>query len=261
MRVARGGADLDAQLGQRLVVGRQLQHGFGAVQQQAQPERAVVQALRGHDVRGLEPSAAATWASTTGLGAERLSGGAAKARRFVPGSRRIFTRPTLHSCTMKSLACGCPPASSQLWQLPSVGWPAKGQLAARREDAHAVVGRGVGGRQQESRFGQVGPFGKALHRGVVQAAAVHHHGQGVAEVRGGREHVDLLECALLHGLLKKSFGQDKGRSSTPRVAGRARRVWYQRSRWGRAGRAAAGRTSGASRSPAGCRPCRTARRL
>ena len=54
----------------------------------------------------------------------RRSGGAAKARRAR--SRRMRTSPTPHSCTTRPARRGCPPASSQAWQLPSVGCPAKG---------------------------------------------------------------------------------------------------------------------------------------
>ena len=41
-------------------------------------------------------------------------------------SRRMRTRPTPHCCTTSPRARGRPPAASQAWQLPSVGWPANG---------------------------------------------------------------------------------------------------------------------------------------
>ena len=39
----------------------------------------------------------------------------------------------------------------------------------------------------------MGPLRKALHGRVVKASAVQHHGQRVAEKRGGRKDIDLLE--------------------------------------------------------------------
>ncbi|MNV62659.1 hypothetical protein D3C71_1552150 [compost metagenome] len=75
----------------------------------------------------------------------------------------------------------------------------KRQLATGREDAHAVVGIRVGGRQQKRGFGQVGPAGKGLHGLVAQAFAVEHHSQRVAAVRGLGEHIDLHEGACTHG--------------------------------------------------------------
>ena len=80
----------------------------------------------------------------------RRSGGAAKASRAP--SRRMRTRPTPHCCTISLARAAGRRAASQAWQLPSVGWPANGSSRAGREDAHAVVGRRVGGRQQEGRL-------------------------------------------------------------------------------------------------------------
>ena len=57
----------------------------------------------------------------------RRSGGAANASRAP--SRRMRTRPTPHCCTI-SPPRGWPPAASQAWQLPSVGWPANGSSRA-----------------------------------------------------------------------------------------------------------------------------------
>jgi hypothetical protein len=54
---------------------------------------------------------------------ERTIGGAANARPSAV--RRSGTSPAAHSCTISS-AVGEPPADSQAWQVPSVGWPANG---------------------------------------------------------------------------------------------------------------------------------------
>ena len=84
------------------------------------------------------------------------------------------------------------------------GVSGKRQLAPRAEDAHAVVGPGRaafgGGRQHKGGFREVGPVRELLHRLGGQARAVQHHGQGVATVGGGGEHIDLLEGAVVHGL-------------------------------------------------------------
>ena len=57
-------------------------------------------------------------------GSSRTSGGAANAR---PSSlRRMATSPAPHSWRTTPSTSGTPPLSSHAWQLPSVGWPAKG---------------------------------------------------------------------------------------------------------------------------------------
>jgi hypothetical protein len=84
----------------------------------------------------------------------------------------------------------------------------KRQLSAGREDAHAVVGRGFGGRQHKGGFRQVGPLRKTLHGRVVQAAAVQHHGQRIAEVGLGGEDIDLFEGPVLS--LSKGAGFHEG---------------------------------------------------
>ena len=53
------------------------------------------------------------------------SGGAANARRPLAASRRMGTRPTPHSWTIRS-PLGTPPAASHACAEPSVGWPANG---------------------------------------------------------------------------------------------------------------------------------------
>ena len=84
------------------------------------------------------------------------------------------------------VAPGVPPASSQAWQVPSVGWPANGSSGAGREDAHAVVGvRVVGGSTNvvSERFVQ---FANRCISSVVEPVAVEHDGDRVAGVRRRR---------------------------------------------------------------------------
>ena len=79
------------------------------------------------------------------------------------------------------------------------GVAGEGQFLARGENAHAVVGAGLGWRQHEGGFGEVGPGGELLHPGVAEALAVEDHGDGVAAVGDLREDVDLLEGDDAHG--------------------------------------------------------------
>jgi hypothetical protein len=67
-------------------------------------------------------------ASGSSTGPDRTSGGAASASPASVG--RIWIRPAPHSCTYVSGLAGPPPASSQAWQVPSVGCPANGNSAA-----------------------------------------------------------------------------------------------------------------------------------
>ena len=86
---------------------------------------------------GCRPSAASTRARWVASGVLRVSGGAAKAMRtaeaVVPPARgRSATTPTAHSWRTSMIspagpvAWGWPPWASQAWQVPRVGWPAKG---------------------------------------------------------------------------------------------------------------------------------------
>ena len=103
----------------------------------------------------------------------------------------------LHHILALRLAAGLQPGVAAAQR----GVAGKGQLAARAEDADLVVSTGLRGRQQEGGLRQVGPVGEVLHLFGAQARAVQHHGQRVAQVRHGGEHIDLLECAGLHGVL------------------------------------------------------------
>jgi hypothetical protein len=64
------------------------------------------------------------------------------------------------------------------------------QFRARCEDPQPVVGRGLRGRQQEGRLGQVQPPGDGLHRVGVEALGVEYDRDRVAAQRLAGEHVD-----------------------------------------------------------------------
>jgi hypothetical protein len=72
------------------------------------------------------------------------------------------------------------------------------QLAARREDAHAIVGARLGRREQETRLAQVGPARERLHALVVERVGAVHDRERVAAQRGGGENVDLGELEAAH---------------------------------------------------------------
>ena len=111
---------------------------------------------------------------------------------------------------------GRPPAASQAWQVPRVGCPAKGSSPDLREDAHRVVGRRIGRRQQEGRLGQVGPAREALHLLGGQARCVVHDRDRVAAQRMHREDIDLLERA--HRLLERAHRDSSGWAGRSRIA-------------------------------------------
>ena len=97
------------------------------------------------------------------------------------------------------------------------------QFAARREDAQPVVGLRIGRRQHEGGLRQVGPARKLLHGGIAQAVALQHDGDRVAEIGVA---VKTSTCWKSRSCMVSSGeGQVRGRSSTPRLAGRcAQRV-------------------------------------
>ena len=117
-RIPRGRRPPCAQVLEREVIGRKLQHGSAGCQQQcrARPGRCPA-TCAAMTWLALRPSAAATCASVAGLGALRF-----RAARRTPGgspSRRIFTSPALHSCTMNSRLRGLPPASATHGSCPA----------------------------------------------------------------------------------------------------------------------------------------------
>ena len=95
------------------------------------------------------------------------------------------------------------------------GVAGKRQLAAGREDAHAVVGAGVGGRQQEGRLREICPAREGRHSRVVEALRVMHHGQRVALQGGGGEDIELVESMLRGHVLSSSFNTSASKA-TPR---------------------------------------------
>ena len=188
----RGRAD-DADVELADEAGGQGQDGLGALEQDRDPAGAVVGPLRVDDLaRGRCRRTAATCStSASSTGPDRSSGGAANAS--PSGVRRTVTSPAPHSCTTLS---GARVAALQ----PGVAGPERRvagerQLGDRREDADAVVGRGVLGRQHERGLGQVGPVREPLHRLGVEPGPVEHHRDRVAEVGHVGEDVDLGERA------------------------------------------------------------------
>ena len=65
--------------------------------------------------------------SSSSTGPSRSTGGAANARPSAVWRR--VTSPARHCCTTVPAWRGAPPASSQAWHVPRVGWPAKGSSA------------------------------------------------------------------------------------------------------------------------------------
>ena len=188
------------QIFQGQVVGFQLQHGVWAVQQQAQPDRAVVQQLRGYHLVGLQPQGAGD------LGQQRRVRCAALQRRR--GKRQpLAVTANPHQAHTAFLG-------DVLWRVrhtarlqPGVAG-AQGRVAGKRqlgaggEDAHAVVrsgGRALGrGRQHKRGFRQVSPVREMLHVLGGEVTAIQHHGQRVAQVGRVGEDVNLLEGARCH---------------------------------------------------------------
>ena len=99
-----------------------------------------------HDATGLSDAQMADFARWTNLSETTFllpaddPAADYRVRIFTPGGELPFAgHPTLGSCHAWLAAggvprdadvvvqeCGAPPAASQAWQLPSVGWPAKG---------------------------------------------------------------------------------------------------------------------------------------
>ena len=161
---------------QRRVSGSSASTASARSSSSAEPARAVVEPARGeHGARDAERRAHR--GEQRRLDRSLASGGAANASRSP--SCRIVTSPTAHCCTTRRASRHA--AARQ----PGVAaaerrMAGERQLAARREDAHAVVGLGVGGRQQEGRLRQVGPAREGLHLRVVEAVGVVHHGERIA---------------------------------------------------------------------------------
>ena len=75
--------------------------------------------------------------------------------------------------------------------------PGEWKLLVGRKDPDPVIGLGVGRRQEECGLGQVGPVGELLHLLRREVFGVNHHGERVASVVIGGEHVHLGEGATV----------------------------------------------------------------
>ena len=76
--------------------------------------------------------------------------------------------------------------------------PGEGQLALRREDAHAVVRSGIGRRQQEGGFREVRPARQRGHTRFAQTFGGVDHRERISAERVLREDVDLREPERRH---------------------------------------------------------------
>ena len=200
-RVDGGYTHFMPQVLQLQLVGLELQHGVRVVQQQAEPGGAVVQQLGRAHVLGLQ----AQRGGHPGQG--HGAGGAAGERRRGEGQACALA-PDRHQPHLaflhdllrrQGLAAGLQPGVAAAQR----GVAGKTHLAAGREDTHPVVGASgaacVCGRQQEGGFRQVGPVRKLQHLGIRQPVTVQHHGQRVAQQRGGRENIHLFKRAVASG--------------------------------------------------------------
>lgn len=78
--------------------------------------------------------------------------------------------------------------------------PGKGQLSARREDAHPVVRLRRRRLQEKDRLAQVRPAGERGHRLVRQPVGGDHHRQGIALQGFAGKNVYLLEIEGRHDM-------------------------------------------------------------
>src|SRR5262249_11955386 len=71
--------------------------------------------------------------------------------------------------------------------------PGEGELAAGCENAHVVVCVQIRRRQEESRFGEIGPARERGHLLFAQSLGGMHHRERIAAQRICRENIDLRE--------------------------------------------------------------------
>ena len=131
------------------MVGAQLQHGLGAVEQQTQPHRAVVQQLSGHDVGSLDTQRCCNLGQQRRTRYSALEGWCGKSKPLA--AARAFMA-NLHQALLAFLN----DKFATFWRAPGLQ-PAvaatqrrvtcKRQLTARCEDTDAVVRQKVRGRQ------------------------------------------------------------------------------------------------------------------
>ncbi len=91
------------------------------------------------------------------------------------------------------------------------GMAGKGNLLVRRENAHAITGPRVDGRQQKGGFDQCGPACEALHRRGIPVLRADHHAQVVAASGGGCEHVQMQVAKQVHAIHRAAGGGAKQR--------------------------------------------------
>ena len=135
--------------------------------------------------------------SASATGPERVRGGAAKASR--PPSRFTADQARTafldqHAVLLRD-AAGLQPGVRRSQR----GMAGEGELLVGGEDADAVVGLGMGGRQQEGGLGEVGPVGELLHLLRAEAVGINNHRERVAPVGLVREHVHLGERTTAAG--------------------------------------------------------------
>ena len=136
--------------------------------------------------------------------------------------------------------------------------PGEGQLGVGREDAHPVVGAGLGGRAEERRLRQVELVRERLALLGGQRVGVEHDGQRIAGERPRGEHVDDLVVQHLracHGADGSLRTRDDGDPGVRLATRRSDRLRPQR-RPGRQGPRRRRRAAGRHRRAAGAGPGR-----
>jgi hypothetical protein len=74
----------------------------------------------------------------------------------------------------------------------------KGQLARRREDAHAIVGAGHSRLEKKCGLSQICPFGEGGHGRVGKFVGIDDDGEGISLERQVAENVYLMEGKRAH---------------------------------------------------------------
>ena len=151
------------------------------------------QAAAGHvrrhagDVVGDSPMAEA---SASGDRARRSRVGLPPVRVAPSSSTTRSSTPTPHS--WRTVPAGQPAGAHERVRRADARVTGEGQLGERREDAHPVVGAGLGRRAEERRLRQVELEGQRLALLGGQVVGVEHHGQRIAREGPRGEHVDDL---------------------------------------------------------------------
>ena len=172
------------------------EHGPRIIEQQREPARAVGQPHRGAHLRGLQTERCEHGRECRGVNAV-----AARRRRCERGERAVAADAHEADAALLNDLPRYPRNTAALH--PGVATAerrvsGKRQLAARREDAHAVIGLIRCRSQQEGRIRQIRPARERLHPLVAQAVGVVNDGERVAAQCGAGEHVDLSEREASH---------------------------------------------------------------